>query len=58
MMQFGVFLITILAVTARLSDFLQQKSVEPLARVISHSRPPVVDVMAAEGKQQASPWKT
>lgn len=50
MMQFGFFLITGLAVTAWLSDFLQQKCVAPLARVIPHSGPPVV--------QQASQWKT
>lgn len=40
-----VFLITVLAVTARLSDFLQQKCVAPLARVIPHSRPPVVHMI-------------
>lgn len=47
MMQFG-YLITVLAVTARLSDFLQQKCVAPLAQVIPHSRPPVVHVIGRE----------
>lgn len=55
-MQFGVFLNTGLAVTARLSDFLQQKCVAPLAQVIPHSRPPVV--YRTRRKQQASQWKT
>lgn len=50
------FLITVLAVTAWLSDFLQQKCVAPLARVIPHSRPPVVHW--TRRKQQASQWKT